>query len=226
MSDWDFLAFLVFPYISLSVFVIGHLYRYFTDPFRWNARSSELLDKESLKYSSLLFHYGMVFTVVGHAGGMLIPQSLYDSVGISGEMHTRLAVMAGAVIGAAAIIGNFLLFRRRITNRRVLVNSTGNDLLTLGLLLFTGGIGTYNVFFGHFYVLDTIAPWIRGIVTFTPDHTLMRDVPFMYKLHILAAFALFAISPFTRLIHIWSLPLPYFLRNYVLFRKRSGAESP
>lgn len=226
MSDWDFLAFLVFPYISLSVFVVGHLYRHFTDPFRWNARSSELLDKESLRYSSLLFHYGMVFTVVGHAGGMLIPQSLYDSMGISGEMHTRLAVMAGAVIGAAAVIGNFLLFRRRITNRRVLANSTGNDLLTLGLLLFTGGIGTYNVFFGHFYVLDTIAPWIRGIVTFTPDHTLMRDVPFMYKLHILAAFALFAISPFTRLIHIWSLPLPYFLRNYVLFRKRSGAESP
>ncbi len=226
MSDWHFLAFLVFPYISLSIFVVGHLYRYFTDPFRWNARSSELLDKESLKYSSLLFHYGMVFTVVGHAGGMLIPQGFYDSMGISGEMHTRLAVMAGAVIGAAAVIGNFLLFRRRITNRRVLVNSTGSDLLTLGLLLFTGGIGTYNVFFGYFYVLDTIAPWIRGIVTFTPDHTLMRDVPFMYKLHILAAFALFAISPFTRLIHIWSLPLPYFLRNYVVFRKRSGAESP
>ncbi|MHC1729218.1 MAG: respiratory nitrate reductase subunit gamma [Syntrophobacteraceae bacterium] len=224
MNDWDFLAFLVFPYISLTIFVLGHLYRHFTDPYRWNAKSSELLDRGSLKYSSVLFHYGMVFTVLGHAGGMLIPQSLYDGVGISGEVHTRLAVLAGAVIGAAAVTGNFLLLRRRVTNKRILVNSTAGDLITLSLLLLIGGIGTYNVFFGHYYVLDTVAPWIRSIVTFSPDHTLMRDVPFLYKLHIVAAFALFAFSPFSRLIHIWSLPLPYFLRNYIVFRRRSEGD--
>ncbi len=221
MSDWNFLAFLVFPYIALTIFVVGHTYRYFTDPYRWNARSSELLDREGLKYGSIIFHYGMVFTFFGHAGGMLIPQSFFDVLGFGGEAHTRVAVLSGAVIGAAAVVGNMLLLKRRITNRRIFVNSTNNDLSALGLLLFVAGIGTYNVFFGHYYVLDTVAPWIRGIVTFTPDHTLMRDVPFTYKLHILAAFALFAFSPFSRLIHIWSLPLPYFFRNYIVFRKRS-----
>jgi len=221
MSDWNFLAFLVFPYVSLTIFVVGHAYRHFADPYRWNAKSSELLDRESLKYPSVIFHYGMVFTFVGHAGGMLIPQTFYDTLGISGEAHTRLAILAGAVFGAAAVIGSALLLRRRISSRRVFINTTQNDLIILGLLLFVAGVGTYNVFFGHYYVLDTIAPWIRGIVTFTPDYTLMRNVPLMYKLHILAAFMIFALSPFSRLIHIWSLPLPYLSRAFIIFRKRS-----
>ncbi len=221
MSDWNLLAFVVFPYVCLTIFVVGHTFRYFTDPYRWNARSSQLLEKESLKYSSVIFHYGIVFTFIGHAGGLLVPQSLFSAAGISGEAHTRIAVAAGAVIGVAAVTGSLLLIRRRVTNRRVLVNSSINDLITLGFLLFVAGVGTYNVFFGHYYVLDTVAPWIRSIVTFRPDHHLMRDVPFMYKLHILAAFALFAFSPFSRLIHIWSLPLPYLSRNYIIFRKRS-----
>jgi nitrate reductase gamma subunit len=221
MSDWNFPAFLVFPYVSLTIFVVGHAFRFFTDPYRWNTKSSELLDRESLKYPSVIFHYGMVFTFIGHAGGMLIPQRLYDTLGISGEMHTRLAILAGAVFGTAAVIGSALLSRRRVSSRRVSRNSTKNDLIILGLLLFVAGVGTYNVFFGHYYVLDTIAPWIRSIVTFTPDYTLMINVPLMYKIHILAAFLIFALSPFSRLIHIWSLPLPYLLRNYIVFRKRS-----
>jgi nitrate reductase gamma subunit len=222
MSDWNSLAFLVFPYVSLTIFVVGHTFRYFTDAYRWNAKSSELLERESLKYSSVIFHYGIVFTFIGHAAGLLIPQSLYTTLGISGEAHTRLAIAAGALIGVAAAAGSLLLLHRRVTKRRVFVNSTRKDLFTLGMLLFVTGVGTYNVFFGHYYVLDTVAPWIRSIVTFRPDYTLMRDVPFMYKLHILAAFVLFAFSPFSRLIHIWSLPLPYLSRNYIIFRKRSA----
>ncbi|GKT08276.1 hypothetical protein DSTSK_15810 [Desulforhabdus sp. TSK] len=87
------------------------------------------------------------------------------------------------------------------------------------LLLLVIGVGTYNVFFGHYYVLDTVAPWIRGIVTLTPEPGLLYDVPWSYKLHILLAFTLFALSPFTRLIHIWSIPIPYLFRNYLVFRK-------
>ena len=129
--------------------------------------------------------------------------------------------MSGAVVGSAAVIGSILLLERRLTNKRVYASSTGRDLVTLGFILLVAGLGTYNVFFGHFYVLDTVAPWIRSIVTFTPDPGLMRNVPLTYKLHVIAAFALFAFSPFTRLIHIWSLPLPYFARNYIVYRKRS-----
>ena len=52
------LAFLVFPYVMLTVFFLGHSYRYLTDRFDWNAKSSELLEKEGLRYGIFLFHWG------------------------------------------------------------------------------------------------------------------------------------------------------------------------
>jgi nitrate reductase gamma subunit len=220
MLDGHTLAFVIFPYVALSTFVIGHAYRTFADPYHWNAGSSEILDKGSLKYASVLFHFGVVLTFVGHFGGLLIPQTVYDGFGIDSQTHTRIAVVLGAIFGAAALLGNALLLWRRITLKRVLRNSTISDLLTIVMLLLVIGMGTYNVFFGHFQVLDSVAPWIRSIVTFAPEPRLMADVPLMYRLHILAAFALLGFSPFCRLIHIWSVPLPYLTRSPVVLRQR------
>lgn len=220
MNHWNMLAFVVFPYLSLTAFVVGHLFRYATDPQHWNAKSSELLEKDSLKLASNLFHYGVIFTFVGHFVGLLIPQAVYDVLGIDGETHTRIAVVLGAVLGSAALLGSFLLLHRRITKRRIVLNSSPGDIITSVLLFLVVGAGTYNVFFGHYYVLDTVAPWIRSIVTFAPDPNLMTAVPFSYKLHILGAFALFGLSPFSRLIHIWSVPVAYPFRSFILLRRR------
>jgi len=123
-------------------------------------------------------------------------------------------------VGSAALFGELLLLARRIFMRRIRLMTASGDFAVLGGLVLVTGIGTFDVFFGGFYVLDTIAPWIRGIVTLQPDPSLMAGVPFKYKLHILAAFALLAYSPFTRLVHIWSVPLAYLLRRPILFRQR------
>jgi nitrate reductase gamma subunit len=218
--DWNLLAFLVFPYLSLAVFVVAHAYRYFADPFHWNARSSELLEKESLRWPSLIFHYGVIFTFVGHFGGLIIPQTVYDQFGIDGQAHTRIAGVLGMLFGVAALLGSGWLLWRRLTRKRLLATSSVMDVVTSLMLLLVIGMGAYNALFGHYYVLDTIAPWIRSIVTFTPKPRLMGDVPWTYQIHILLAFGLFALSPFTRLIHIWSVPVPYILRSHLLFRKR------
>ncbi len=218
--DWNLLAFLVFPYLSLAVFVVGHAYRTMTDPFHWNARSSELLEKQSLRWPSLLFHYGVIFTFIGHFGGLLIPQAVYDHFGIDGQTHTRIAQVLGMLFGAAALLGSVGLLWRRITSKRLLATSSVMDVLTSLLLLLVIGIGTFNAFFGHFYVLDSVAPWIRSIVTFRPEPRLLAHVPWAYQLHILLAFSLFALSPFTRLIHIWSVPVPYAFRSHLVVRRR------
>jgi nitrate reductase gamma subunit len=220
MLDGHTLAFVVFPYVALTTFVVGHAYRTLADPYHWNAGSSEILEKRSLKYASALFHFGVVLTFVGHFAGLLIPQSVYDAFGIDSQAHTRIAVVLGAIFGAAALLGNVLLLWRRLTLKRVLLHSTVSDLLTVAMLLLVIGLGTYNVFFGHFHLLDTVAPWIRSIVTFAPEPRLMADVPLMYQLHILAALALLGFSPFCRLIHIWSVPLPYLVRGTVVLRQR------
>jgi nitrate reductase gamma subunit len=219
MNVSNLLGFLVFPYLALTTFVVGHIYRYRTDALSWNSKSSELLDRESLKYGITIFHWGILLTLFGHAGGLLIPQRVYDAVGIDGQAHTRLAIYSGMVAGLAALAGSLMLLRRGIGRKRIRATTSLNDFITLAGLIFVIAAGLYNVFFGHYYVLDTIAPWIRSIITLTPKPELMVGVPLSYKIHILAALGLLGFSPFSRLVHIWSVPLSYLIRSYIVFRK-------
>lgn len=213
------LAFTVFPYLCLTTFVVGHAYRYIADRYTWNARSSEFLEKKSLFYGSVLFHWGIVLTFLGHAGGLLIPQRIFDLAGINSQAHLSIAYWSGLAVGSGAFIGSLLLLWRRITSRRVQAVTSVNDVITIGSLVLVVGMGLYNVVFGHYNVLYTIAPWIRGIVTFTPHPELMRGIPVSYKLHVLSALALLGFSPFSRLVHIWSVPLFYFTRRHIIWRR-------
>jgi len=82
-------------------------------------------------------------------------------------------------------------------------------------------IGLYNVLFGHYNVLYTLAPWIRSIVVLSPRPELMREVPFLYKAHVLTGLALLAYSPFSRLVHIWSVPVSYLVRPWIVLRRNA-----
>ncbi|UCG21085.1 MAG: respiratory nitrate reductase subunit gamma [Deltaproteobacteria bacterium] len=223
MHTLNTLAFLVFPYLALTTSVVGHLYRYISDPYGWNTRSSELLEKKGLKFGITIFHWGIIFTLLGHGVGLLIPQRYWDAVGIDSQTHTVFATYSGALVGAAALLGLCLLIYRRITKERILATTSLNDFVTLGLLFFVVATGTANVFSGlyeHFDILTTVAPWLRGILTLTPDPTLMLQVPLRFKLHILGVLTLIGFWPFSRLVHIWSVPLTYFFRRWIVFRRR------
>lgn len=215
------LAFVVFPYITLTIFTMGHLSRYLTDRYKWNSKSSEFLEKKQLFFGATIFHWGILLTLLGHAGGLLVPQRLLDMAGIDGATHTTIAHLSGIVVGSAALIGLGLLLYRRMSVLRIKLTTSVNDFITIAGLIFVVGAGLYNVFFGDFYVLDTVAPWIRGIITFSPDPALMQSVPLSYKIHILGALTLLAFSPFSRLVHIWSAPFSYFLRSWIVFRRNA-----
>jgi len=220
MSTIDLLGFVAYPYLCLTIFAVGHAYRYVTDRYAWNAHSSELIEKKHLFIGAYLFHFGVLATLGGHAAGLLIPQHIYDLVGIDSAAHMTLAHVAGRIVGTAAFTGALLLLGRRLFIRRIRLMSTVSDFITLAALVLVTGVGTFSVFLGGFNVLDTVAPWIRSILTFQPDPGLMANVPLRYKIHILAAFSLLAYSPFCRLIHIWSVPVAYLLRRPLVLRRR------
>ena len=214
------LLFVVFPYLMLTLFVVGHAYRYVTDLRHWNAKSSEFLHKNSLKYGITIFHWGALLTLVGHAGGMLIPQRFYDMANINAHAHELIAYWAGLVAGLLMVPGIIWLLVRRVRQERIAANTPVNDYILLVFLLIISGIGLYNVIFTHYDILYSVAPWIRSIVILSPQSELMVPVPISYKLHILAALALLGYSPFTRLVHIWSVPVTYVYRQYVVFRRK------
>jgi nitrate reductase gamma subunit len=221
----DYFLWVVVPYLSLTIFVLGHIYRYNTDQFGWSAKSSEFLHKDNLlKWGSILFHYGIVLVFFGHVAGILIPKGFYDVIGITEEMYHFGSVWGGGAAGVATVIGGFLLTARRITNKRVSRNSRRIDLITLlwlGVVVVVGFTNTagYTASGGEFDYRETIGPWFRGVLTFRPFPELMAFAPIGFKLHVFTAFLLFALWPFTRLVHVWSLPLEYLTRKYVVYRK-------
>ena len=223
MDTLNTLAFLVFPYLALATSVVGHLYRYKRDPYGWNTRSSELLDKKGLKFAITIFHWGIIFTLLGHGVGLLIPQRYWDAVGIDSQTHTVFATYSGVLVGAAALLGLTLLIYRRITQERIFITTSLNDFVTVGLLFFVVATGTANVVSGlyeHVDILTTVAPWLRGILTLTPDPNFMLEVPFRFKLHILGVLTLIGFWPFSRLVHVWSIPITYLFRRLIVFRRR------
>lgn len=227
MSSYDQFFWLIYPYIMLTLFVAGHIYRYNTDPFGWSAKSSEFLESSRLRWGSILFHWGIIFVFFGHVAGILIPKEFYEAIGITDEMYHFGAVWFGGAAGVATAAGILLLLYRRVSARRIRIHSTKSDFLVLILLTiviitgFTNTVG-YTATGGAFDYRETIGPWFRGILTFHPNVRLVAGAPIGFQVHIFTALLLFGIWPFTRLVHMWSLPLEYLNRNYIVYRRMRG----
>lgn len=225
MTFGDYFLWLIFPYIALTVFVLGHIYRYNHDQFGWSAKSSEFLSKDNLlKWGSLLFHWGIIFVFFGHVAGILIPKNFFDALGITDDLYHFGAIWFGGAAGVATVIGGLLLFIRRTTNKRITRNGGKTGLFTLillGIVVLAGFTNTvgYTATGGTFDYRETLGPWFRGLLIFRPRPELMADAPPGFQIHVFTAFLLFAVWPFTRLVHVFSLPLEYLKRKYIIYRK-------
>ncbi len=210
----------VFPYIAITIFFIGNAYRFFAYPYTWRSKSSEILEKKMLRPASMLFHYGIIFAFFGHVIGIVIPKSWTEEMGISEHTYHFLALYGGTLAGLMVVAGLVLFIYRRLTNPRLLAITTTMDWITLFLLLAITTLGVINTIFIQHDYRETVAPWFRGLWVFTPNYTLMAEVPFLLKLHIFLVFVLTAIFPFTRLVHILSIPLSYIFRRPIIYRER------
>ncbi|WP_433567305.1 respiratory nitrate reductase subunit gamma [Nocardia sp. CA-151230] len=226
VSAFDLLLWVAVPYAAFAVFVVGHLWRYRYDKFGWTTRSSQLYENRLLRLGSPLFHYGILLVVLGHVGGLLIPESWTEAVGISEFAYHTVAVGLGTVAGAATLTGAAILIYRRRTVGPVFSATTRNDKIMYVLLIGTLVLGLGTTVLGnltdhpHDY-RQTVSPWFRSLFYLRPDPALMSAAPIGFRLHALAALALFAFWPFSRLVHVFSLPLGYLARPYIVYRART-----
>ncbi|GAB3490046.1 respiratory nitrate reductase subunit gamma [Amycolatopsis cihanbeyliensis] len=234
LSALDILLWAVVPYVSLAVFVVGHIWRYRYDKFGWTTRSSQLYESRLLRLGSPLFHFGILIVVIGHVGGLLIPKSWTQAFGISQTAYHAIAVVLGVIAGFSTLAGAAILIYRRRTVGPVFSSTTRNDKIMYVLLVGTIGLGLGATVLGnltehpHDY-RETVSPWFRSIFYFQPDPSLMRQATLGFQLHTLAAWALFAFWPFSRLVHVFSMPLGYLTRPYIVYRSRDtqlGSRSP
>jgi nitrate reductase gamma subunit len=226
----ELFVWLVLPYVSITIFVVGHVWRYRRDKFGWTSYSTQLLESRMLAWGSTLFHYGALAVIGGHVIGILVPASATSAIGISEDLYHHLSGIAGAIAGFVCLTGFGILVFRRTKIRRVRVTTSLTDVLVfvvLGILIVLGEAMTlgYNVFGSGYDYRATVGPWFRDLWV-DPHPSAMADAPIAYQVHAALPFFLYALWPFSRLVHVWSYPLQYLGRPYILYRRRYGGRAP
>ncbi len=226
MKTLDTFLFGLYPYICLSVFLLGSLIRFDRDQYTWKSDSSQLLKAGQLRWGSNLFHVGVLFLFFGHFAGMLTPHFVYEPFITAGQKQV-LAMTAGGIAGTLAFIGVTILLHRRLCEPRIRVNSKTSDIVMLVLLWLQLALGLASVPLSAQHldgsVMLLLAEWAQRIVTFRPGASaLLADVSWVFKAHIALGMSIFLVFPFTRLAHVWSgfATVGYLLRPYQVVRSR------
>jgi nitrate reductase gamma subunit len=224
MSLFEQFLWVIFPYLCVATFVVGHIFRYRYDQFNWTAKSSEFIEKKRLMLGSMLFHIGIIPVIMGHVAGLGIPKEWMAALGVNELMYHLGAMYGGGLFGVITFAGMLILTMRRLTMKNVRRLSSASDMIVNGLLLFIVFMGMFSTLVTNnvqpdFDYRETISIWFRNLLIFRPEASYMAEVPISFQIHILAGFLIFALWPFTRLVHVWSVPLNYARRSYILYRK-------
>jgi nitrate reductase gamma subunit len=223
----NYILFGWYPYLCLTVFLVGSWLRFDREQYTWRSGSSQLLRRRQLSWGSNLFHVGILVIFAGHFVGLLTPIRLFDMLGISHGFKQWMAIVVGGIAGVMCFIGLTLLVHRRLFDPRIRKTSSFGDIAIL-LLLYAQlvlGLSTIPVSLGHLdgHEMVKFMTWAQGILSLQPGvASQVANVHIIFKLHLLLGMTLFLVFPFTRLVHIWSAPVWYLgRRGYQVVRTRS-----
>jgi nitrate reductase gamma subunit len=227
MSTWTTASiwwWVILPYVAIAVFVVGHIWRWRYDQFGWTSRSTQLQERRLLKWGSPLFHYATFAAVAGHVLGILIPKSVTDWLGIPETWYQDFSAIAGSVAAVGVLIGAGVLIFRRTMVPRVRATTSAVDylaLILLGIIVILGIFLTLGIQdTSHYEYRNTVGVWFRSLFALHPNVSAIASAPVLYQVHAAAAWAIFIVWPFSRLVHAWSYPLWYLWRPYVVIRSR------
>ena len=213
-----------YPYIAIAVLLIGSWLRLDRDSYTWRSGSSQLLSSRGMRWGSNLFHVGVLAILAGHFVGLLTPHFIYEPI-ISTPHKQLLAMGVGGVFGLMCLVGMTILLARRLFNPRIRATGSRSDLVVLLLLYAQLLLGLASIFVsaGHLdgAQMVRLGEWAQHIVTFRGGAaSYIAGAHWIYKAHVFLGMTLLLIFPFTRLVHVWSMPVSYLRRPYQVVRKR------
>jgi nitrate reductase gamma subunit len=218
------LLFGVLPYIALVLAIGGTIWRYFDSRFSYSSLSSQFLENRQLFWGSVPWHYGLLFVLTGHLVGLLIPRGVLAWNGVP----WRLLVLeiSALAFGLLTLWGLLALIYRRATHKRVRIVTSPMDWVLLIALLVQVVAGVWTALFyrwGSSWYAGFAVPYLWSIFLFSPRVDLVSNLPWMVQTHIIGAFVLTGLLPFTRLVHFLSFPYDYLWRPWqvVIWNRRS-----
>ncbi|MGQ4277487.1 respiratory nitrate reductase subunit gamma [Pseudidiomarina sp. E22-M8] len=218
----------IYPYIALAVMGIGTWIRYDREQFTWKTSSSQLLEKKQLRRGSIAFHIGILAIFAGHFVGLLTPSEVWHVLGISTSAKQIIAIVAGGVAGVICFYGLTILIVRRLKNPRIRANSSSMDIVILLLLYAQLILGLLSILISLDHLdgstMVLLMSWAQNTLTFDPTTATaaMIDVHWIFKLHITLGLTIFLLFPFTRLVHMLSVPMQYLRRQHQVVRQKAS----
>jgi nitrate reductase gamma subunit len=214
---WDTILLVIFPYVALAIGIVVAIYRSIHRPFSVSSMSSQLLERKKLYWGSISFHYGILAILLGHLFALLLPRglTLWNAVPI----RLYLLELTGLALGIWALVGLCVLLWRRLSEKRVRAVTSPMDLVLLVLLIIsavTGVLVATLYRFGSYWFTAIFTPYLVSIFTFQPRLSLVAPLPWVIKLHVVNFFILFAVFPFSRLLHIATYPFSYIFRPWLV----------
>lgn len=205
----------VLPYVVAVVAIVVTALRWRLHPFSVSSLSSQLLESRKLYWGSIPFHWGLSLILVGHLAALVVPRGfeLWNRV----PLRLYLLEITGLALGLWAACGIAVLLYRRITDHRVRRVTSVMDIVVLAIIaaqIVTGLWIAIGYRWGSYWGTAVFVPYVRSLLSFQPEPAYVDPLPLMLKLHVLAFFAFLAVFPFTRLVHIITLPLQYFFRPW------------
>lgn len=213
----DILLFGAFPYVAMALFLVVSIQRYRGNAYTVSSLSSQFLESRRLFWGSVPFHLGILTLFVGHLVGFAIPRQVM--AWNASPLRLVILELTGFVAALLFVFGMVLLLIRRFSEKRLRMVTSTVDLVVYALLLFQSVTGLYIALYlrwGSAWYVQALVPYLRSLFTLQPEIAIMTGTPWMVRLHVLGAFALFTVFAWTRLMHVLVAPVPYLWRRVQL----------
>jgi nitrate reductase gamma subunit len=223
----DLILFGIFPYVAMALAIGVGLYRYTIDRYSWSSQSSQFLESRALFWGSIPWHYALLLILIAHLLAFLVPAGWGALLGAPARLV--LLEVTGMALGITTMIALLILILRRVINDRVNAVTSSIDWLLLAALLLQVASGVYiaiSLRWGGVWYVHTVSPWLWSLFKLDPQISYLANLPWIVQLHAVNAFFLVAIFPFSRLVHVVSIPLGYLGRPYQLviwYRQRRSS---
>lgn len=222
----DIILYAAFPYAAVLLAIAVGTYRYRSDRFSFTSRSSQFLEGRLLFFGSVSWHYAIGIILLAHVLAALFPESWAALLG--SPVRLLLLEGTGLALGIAATAGVAIFLLRRLSDARLAATTEPMDWIVLASLLFQAASGVYVAWahrFGAAWYVHTAVPWLWSLARLSPEPAYVTVLPLAAKLHLLNAFFLVALLPFTRLVHLFSIPVSYAWRPHLIYRWNRKAPS-
>jgi nitrate reductase gamma subunit len=219
----DLMLLVVLPYAAVAIAAIGTLERYRSHAFSCSSHSSQILERRLHFWGEMAFHYGILTVLLGHVLVVAAPGAAIAWMSAPARLFVTEALALACGLLALGGLG-LLIVRRAVTpSLRMTTGALDWVVLTLLFVQIAGGVAVAIIHpWGGSWFASTLTPYLRSLVFFEPNAGVIAAMPLLVKAHVVAAYALVGIFPFTRLVHVVAVPNRYLWRRPQVVRWRAG----